>query len=266
MRVLAIANQKGGVGKTTTAVNLSAAIAEQGHRVLLIDLDPQGNATMSCGMRANALQLSVYDCLLGRAGITDARVELSAHWDMVPATMDLIAAEKQLWDVERREYALSEALLAVRDRYALVFMDCPPSLTLLTLNALVAAEGIIIPVQCEYFALEGLAALWNTIDRVRARLNPDLDIFGVLRTMHDPRNSLTLEVSRQLAEAFGERMFDTVIPRNVRLAEAPSHGVPIIEYERHSRGGTGVHGAGYRSDAQNRTLVAAWQENSGDLA
>ena len=236
-KILAIANQKGGVGKTTTAVNLSASLAATKRRALLVDMDPQGNATMGAGIDKHDLALSLYDVLTGKCR-TAAAIQRSqdAGFDVLPANADLSAAEVELMDMSRRESRLREALAEVRPDYDFIIIDCPPSLNMLTLNALVAAHGVMIPMQCEYYALEGLSALMQTIESLKASANPALQIEGLLRTMYDPRNSLTVDVSNQLIEHFGDRVYSTVIPRNVRLAEAPSHGVPALIYDKTSRG------------------------------
>ena len=235
-RVIAVANQKGGVGKTTTSVNLSASLSLSGSKVLLIDLDPQGNATMGSGIDKNALEASIYDWLVDGMSLGEVAQRCQAGYEVLPGNTDLTAAELELLRQERREQRLKDRLSPDRDRYDYVLIDCPPSLNILTLNALIAADGVLIPMQCEYYALEGLTALLETVEGVRGRGNPDLVIEGLLRTMYDPRNSLTRDVSRQLIQYFGEQVFRTVIPRNVRLAEAPSHGLPAILYDRHSRG------------------------------
>ena len=237
LRIFCVANQKGGVGKTTTTVNLAAGLAQIGQRVLAIDLDPQGNATMGSGIDKRALPASVYDLLLESAGIAEARQRSpKGGYDIVGANRDLAGAEVELVNQERRERRLKKALAAVRDDYDFVLIDCPPSLSLLTLNGLVAAHGVIVPMQCEYFALEGLSDLVNTIKQVHANLNPDLQIIGLLRVMFDPRITLQQQVSDQLKAHFGEKVFDTVIPRNVRLAEAPSYGQPGVVFDPASRG------------------------------
>ena len=236
-RIIAVVNQKGGVGKTTTAVNLSAALAEIGRRVLLVDLDPQGNATMASGVDKREAQPSSCEVLLGEVRAADAIRATAANYDLIPGNTDLIAAEMQLMDLAERESCLKKALAPVVRDYRYVIIDCPPSLSLLTLNALTAADGVLVPVQCEYFALEGIAALADTLEAVRRRLNPDLEIEGIVRTMYDVRNSLTNAVSVELQRHFGDKVYNTVIPRNVRLAEAPSHGQSIIDYDRGSRGG-----------------------------
>jgi chromosome partitioning protein len=235
-RIIAVANQKGGVGKTTTAVNLSASLSLSGRRVLLIDLDPQGNATMGSGVDKKSVEVSIYDWLIGGMALEDVAQRCQAGYEVVPGNTDLTAAELELLRQERRDQRLKECLAKVSDRYDYVVIDCPPSLNILTLNALIAADGVLIPMQCEYYALEGLTALLETIEGVRGSGNPGLVIEGLLRTMYDPRNSLTRDVSRQLIQYFGDQVFRTVIPRNVRLAEAPSHGLPAILYDRHSRG------------------------------
>jgi len=236
-RIFCIANQKGGVGKTTTSVNLAAGLAAQGQRVLLVDLDPQGNATMGSGIDKRALKLSVYHVLIGQAAVAQARARSdSGGFDMLPANRELAGAEVELVDLDDRETRLKSALATVTADYDFVLVDCPPSLSMLTLNGLCAAHGVIIPMQCEYFALEGLADLVNTIKRVAANLNPDLTVIGLLRVMYDPRMTLQQQVSEQLVAKFGDKVFSTIIPRNVRLAEAPSYGMPGVVYDRGSRG------------------------------
>jgi len=236
-RIFCVANQKGGVGKTTTTVNLAAGLAKVGQRVLMVDLDPQGNATMGSGVDKRQLQLSVYDVLLESAGIAEARVRSDkCGYDVLGANRDLAGAEVELVDVERRERRLKEALAAVASEYDFVLIDCPPSLSMLTLNGLCSAHGVIVPMQCEYFALEGLTDLVNTIKQVHANLNKDLQIIGLLRVMFDPRITLQQQVSDQLKAHFGEKVFDTVIPRNVRLAEAPSYGLPGVVFDAGARG------------------------------
>jgi chromosome partitioning protein len=236
-RIFCIANQKGGVGKTTTTVNLAAGLAAHKQRVLLVDLDPQGNATMGSGVDKRALQATVYHVLEGLRDIRDARAKSErGGYDVLGANRELAGAEVELVDVEARETRLKSALAQVASDYDFVLIDCPPSLSLLTLNGLCAAHGVIVPMQCEYFALEGLADLVNTIKQVHAKLNPELRIIGLLRVMFDPRITLQQQVSEQLREHFGDKVFQTVIPRNVRLAEAPSYGMPGVVFDRTSRG------------------------------
>ncbi|HEY9396303.1 MAG TPA: AAA family ATPase [Burkholderiales bacterium] len=236
-RTLVITNQKGGVGKTTTSVNLAAGLVEAGKRVLLVDLDPQGNATMGSGIDKRGLAHTVYHVLLGIATAAEARVRSdSGGYDMIPANRDLAGAEVEMVDIEHREIRLKAALAAVADQYDYILIDCPPALSLLTLNGLVAGDAVMIPMQCEYYALEGLSDLVNTIKKVRAQLNPRIEIEGLLRTMFDPRNTLAQQVSAQLQEHFGNKVYATVIPRNVRLAEAPSYGMPAIQFDRACKG------------------------------
>jgi chromosome partitioning protein len=237
VRIVAIANQKGGVGKTTTGVNLAASLAATRRKVLLVDLDPQGNATMGSGVEKAALAATVYQVLIGARTIAEVRLRSEAgDYDIVPANRNLAGAEVELVDIEHREKRLREALAKVQEAYDYVMIDCPPALNLLTVNGLVAAQAVLIPMQCEYYALEGLSDLLATIRKVRAHLNPGLQIEGLLRTMYDPRNSLSQQVSAQLLAHFGEQVYRTVIPRNVRLAEAPSHGLPALKFDRTSKG------------------------------
>lgn len=237
-RIIAVANQKGGVGKTTTSVNLSASLSLAGHRTLLLDLDPQGNATTGSGVDKTGLAISMRDWLMDDASLEEVLKPCPGGFDLVPCNSDLTAAEVELLAVDGREAQLRRRLASAEaaQRYNYLIMDCPPSLNILTLNALVAAHSVLIPMQCEYYALEGLTALLDTVNQIRRRANPRLTVQGLLRTMYDPRNGLTRDVSRQLIAHFGNKVFRTVIPRNVRLAEAPSHGLPAILYDRHSRG------------------------------
>ncbi|RCW66787.1 ParA family protein [Pseudorhodoferax soli] len=236
-RVFCIANQKGGVGKTTTTVNLAAGLVRADQRVLLIDLDPQGNATMGSGVDKRALELSVYDVLLESASIAEVRVTSEkCGYDVLGASRELAGAEVEMVSIERRERRLKQALEAVQGDYDFILIDCPPSLSMLTLNGLCAAHGVVVPMQCEYFALEGLTDLVNTIKQVHANLNKDLKIIGLLRVMFDPRITLQQQVSDQLKAHFGDKVFDTVIPRNVRLAEAPSYGLPGVVFDPAARG------------------------------
>lgn len=237
IKILAVTNQKGGVGKTTTTVNLAASLAVAKQRVLLIDLDPQGNATMGSGIEKRDLQISVYNVLLGNKTIGQARKTAGAGgYDVLPSSRDLAGAEVELVDMPNREMRLRDSLQAIISEYDYILIDCPPALNLLTLNGLCAAKTVMIPMQCEYYALEGLSDLVNTIRKVRAKLNPTLEIEGLLRTMFDPRNALAQQVSAQLESHFGNKVYRTVIPRNVRLAEAPSYGVPALYHDKTSKG------------------------------
>ncbi|MDO8284209.1 MAG: AAA family ATPase [Rhodoferax sp.] len=241
-KIFCVANQKGGVGKTTTTVNLAAGLAKVGQRVLMIDLDPQGNATMGSGVDKRKLELTVYDVLLESASIAEARTQSDklrdggCSYDILGANRELAGAEVELVEVERREKRLKQAIAAVDAEYEFVLIDCPPSLSMLTLNGLCCAHGVIVPMQCEYFALEGLTDLVNTIKQVKANLNDDLQIIGLLRVMFDPRITLQMQVSEQLKAHFGDKVFDSVIPRNVRLAEAPSYGLPGVVFDPSSKG------------------------------
>ena len=236
-KIIAIANQKGGVGKTTTSVNISASLAATKRRVLLVDLDPQGNATMGSGVNKMELELSSFDVLMGEKTIAEVIIKTGdGDYDLLPANGDLTGAEVGLLDELAREIRLRNAIDEIKENYDFIFIDCPPSLNMLTINALVAASSVIIPMQCEYYALEGLSALLESIEKIRKYLNPNLKIEGLLRTMYDPRNNLATQVSAQLLKHFGDKVYRTIIPRNVRLAEAPSHGLPIIKYDKASRG------------------------------
>lgn len=238
-RIVAITNQKGGVGKTTTSVNLAASMAATKRRVLLVDMDPQGNATMGSGVIKNQVRASTYDVVMGMVEAKNAILRLeNCGFDILPGNRDLTAAEVELTDRQEdgREAKLRNMLKPIRESYDYILIDCPPSLSMLTINALAAADGVLIPMQCEYYALEGLTALLDTIDKIREVVNPDLEIDGLLRTMFDPRNNLANQVSAQLIVHFEDKVYRTIIPRNVRLAEAPSHGLPVLQYDRTSRG------------------------------
>lgn len=235
--IFAVTNQKGGVGKTTTTVNLAASLAEYGKKVLLIDLDPQGNATTGSGLDKNDLKNSSYEVIMAQAKAVDTIVRPDdLAFDVMPTNSDLTAAEVELLETKLREHRLRIALESTRDKYDFILIDCPPSLSMLTVNALVASQGVLIPIQCEYYALEGLSSLLRTIERVKQKANPTLEVTGLLRTMFDARNNLANQVSRQLINHFGGKVFHSIIPRNVRLAEAPSHGLPVLNYDRGSRG------------------------------
>jgi chromosome partitioning protein len=254
-KIFCVANQKGGVGKTTTTVNLCAGLAKVGQRVLMVDLDPQGNATMGSGVDKRQLAHTVYDVLLGTASVREARVTSDkCGYDVLGANRELAGAEVELVDLDQREKRLQSALAAVDADYDFVLIDCPPSLSLLTLNGLCAAHGVVVPMQCEYFALEGLTDLVNTIKQVHANLNRDLKIIGLLRVMFDPRITLQQQVSDQLKGHFGDKVFNTVIPRNVRLAEAPSYGLPGVVFDPSARGSQAFVAFAQEMVARIRTL------------
>ena len=236
-RIIAVANQKGGVGKTTTCVNLAAAFASMNYPVAMLDLDPQGNATTGSGIEPRKLMVSACEVLLGERSVQETMLQPEGlRYHLLPSNGDLTAAEVFLLQQDEREYALKRALKPILAQYAWIFIDCPPSLNMLTLNALAAADSVLIPMQCEYYALEGLSALLNTIEQVRSSVNPDLEIEGILRTMYDGRNNLAVAVSEQLIENFGDRVYRTLVPRNIRVAEAPSYGLPVLMYDPRSKG------------------------------
>jgi len=257
-RILAVANQKGGVGKTTTSINLAAGLSLAGQRVLLVDLDPQGNATMGSGVDKRNAVRTVYHLLLGLSDLPGIRLRSeSGGYDLLPANRELAGAEVELVGLEQREARLKEALAAVEADYDYILIDCPPSLSLLTINGLVAAHAVLIPMQCEYYALEGLSDLVGTIKRVRAHLNPQLEIAGLVRTMYDPRNTLSQQVSEQLESHFGDKVYQTLVPRNVRLAEAPSYGAPAVVWDKTSKGAQAYIALAEEILARNKGAVPA---------
>ncbi len=256
-RTIAIANQKGGVGKTTTCVNLACALADMNYPTLLVDLDPQGNASVGCGVDTRTLEISALEVLQAECELPQAMLQLeNLSFDLLPSNSDLTAAEVSLLKVDEREFRLKKALEKIAHQYAWIIIDCPPSLNMLTLNALTAAHSVLIPMQCEYYALEGLASLLETIEQVRNSVNPGLRIEGLLRTMYDSRNNLSGAVSEQLTEHFGEQVYRTLIPRNVRVAEAPSHGLPVMRYDPTSRGALAYLGLAGEMLRRNRKRQA----------
>ena len=235
-RVFVIANQKGGVGKTSIAVNLSASLAHYDRRALLVDLDPQGNATTGSGVDKSACERTIYDVVLGECAMSDARVKCEGGYDVVPANRELAGAEVELIQIENREYRLRDALAPVLADFDFVVIDCPPALNMLTVNGFAAADAVIIPMQCEYYALEGLSDLVGTLRKVKQKLNPKIEIEALVRTMYDPRMTLTIQVAEELKKHYGDKVFDTVIPRNIRIAEAPSFGKPVLLHDPASKG------------------------------
>lgn len=236
-RVIAIANQKGGVGKTTTTINLAAAIADKGHKVLILDLDPQGNTTSGLGIEKQALEKTAYQVLIGECAITETILKnVHENVDLIPSNVDLAAAEVELVDLDNQQFILKQEMDKIRDGYEFVLIDCPPSLSMLTVNAMTAATTVLVPIQCEYYALEGLSQLMQTIDLVRENLNPELRIEGMVFTMYDARTNLSMQVVENVRGNITEHVYNTIIPRNIRLAEAPSHGLPINQYEPKSSG------------------------------
>ena len=260
-KILALANQKGGVGKTTTSVNLAASLAATKRKVLLIDLDPQGNATMGVGVDKNTLDNTFCDVLLNNLDVRRAIIKIeNVGIDLLPANADMTAAEVDLMRADNAEQRFKNCIAPIKNEYDYILIDCPPALNMLTLNALVASDGVIIPMQCEYYALEGLTALMDTIEQVRSSVNPNLEIEGLLRTMFDTRNTLSNDVSAQLIEHFGDKVYRTIVPRNVRLAEAPSHGLPALLYEKTSRGALAylaLAGEMLRRETRSKAAVAA---------
>ncbi|PCJ92466.1 MAG: chromosome partitioning protein [Porticoccaceae bacterium] len=263
-KIFTVANQKGGVGKTTTSINLAASLASYGKRVLLVDMDPQGNATMGSGINKSNLNITVLDVLTGEVSTEEAiqRSE-SGNYDLLPANGDLIAAEVGLLKVKSKESRLRHALTRVKGSYDYIIIDCPPSLSMLTVNSLVSCDSVIVPMQCEYFALEGLSALLDTIQKIGRLLNPKLKVEGILRTMYDPRNSLTNEVTAQLRKHFGDKVYRIAIPRNVRLAEAPSYGLPALAYDKNSKGALAYLGLAGEIIRRAKTAVKPELEMTG---
>ena len=265
-RINSVANQKGGVGKTTTCVNLAAALADMNYRTLLVDLDPQGNASVGCGIDTRELEISALEVMQAECDIPQAVVQIEKlGLDVLPSNADLTAAEVSLLQVDGREFRLKEALEKVAHQYAWIIIDCPPSLNMLTLNALTAANAVLIPMQCEYYALEGLASLLETIEQVRNSVNPGLEIEGLLRTMYDTRNNLSGAVSEQLMEHFGDRVYRTLIPRNVTVAEAPSYGLPVLRYAPASKGALAYLGLAGELLRRHRNRQAGWDLDKADI-
>ena len=239
-RIIAVANQKGGVGKTTTAINLSSCLAEKGKKVLAVDMDPQGNMTSGLGVDKNSVENTIYDLIIGESSIDEVlRKDIMKNLDIIPANIDLSAAEIELIDVEDKEYIVRNVIKDIKDNYDYIIIDCPPSLSMLTINAMTTATSVLVPIQCEYYALEGLSQLIHTVDLVRDRLNPELEIEGVVFTMYDARTNLSLQVVENVKDNLHQNIYKTIIPRNIRLAEAPSYGVPINEYDPKSAGSEG---------------------------